>query len=284
MDATHRPDTHRLAALASHRWTQLCTSDFAGLDPERTVAVLPLGATEQHGPHLSLAVDTVLVDGVVDTALTHLAATDPVLVLPTQTVGLSTEHLAFAGTLTLSPQTVMQLWCDLGASVARAGVKKLLMFNSHGGHVGLMDVVARELRAQHGLIVYSSSWYNLPLDAPVMAQFSAQEHRFGIHAGDMETSMMLALAPDQVNMQHAQDFASTSQERAARYAVLGNGKSAKLGWHMQDYNPQGAAGNAAAATAIKGDALVRSAGEQLACLLKELMALPLTTVRDTPAG
>ena len=283
MDATHRPDLPNSAAWASHRWAQLSTRDFTALDPARTVAVLPLGATEQHGPHLSLAVDTVLVDGVVDAALTHLAATDPVLVLPTQTVGLSTEHQAFAGTLTLSPQTAMQLWCELGACVARAGVKKLLMFNAHGGHMGLMDVVARELRAQHGLIVYSSSWYNLPLDASVMAQFSAQEHRFGIHAGDIETSMMLALAPDQVDMHQAQDFASTSQERSVTYPVLGNGKSAKLGWHMQDYNPQGAAGNAAVATAAKGDALVRSAGEQLACLLKELIALPLTTVRDTVA-
>jgi len=266
-------------ALASHRWAELNTRDFAALDPARTVAVLPLGATEQHGPHLPLSVDTVLVDGVVNAALTHLAATDPVLVLPTQTLGLSTEHTAFAGTLHLSPQTLIQLWCDIGASVARAGVKKLLMFNAHGGNVGLMDVVARELRAQHGLIVYSSSWYNLPLDAAVMGQFSADEHRFGIHAGDIETSMMRALAPDRVNMAEAQNFASTSQDRAKHYPVLGNGKSAKLGWHMQDYNLQGAAGNAAAATAAKGEALVHSAGEQLALLLQELVALPLSTVR-----
>jgi len=270
---------HTPQALASHRWAELNTREFAALDPERAVAVLPLGATEQHGPHLPLSVDTVLVDGVVDAALTHLAATDPVLVLPTQTLGLSTEHTAFAGTLHLSPQTLIQLWCDIGASVARAGVKKLLMFNAHGGNVGLMDVVARELRAQHGLIVYSSSWYNLPIEAAVMGQFSADEHRFGIHAGDIETSMMLALSPHRVNMAEAQNFASTSQERAKHYAVLGNGQSAKLGWHMQDYNPQGAAGNASAASAAKGEALVKSAGEQLALLLKELVALPLSTVR-----
>jgi creatinine amidohydrolase len=202
-----------------------------------------------------------------------------VLVLPTQTVGLSTEHTAFAGTLHLSPQTLIQMWCDIGASVARAGVKKLLMFNAHGGNVGLMDVVARELRAQHGLIVYSSSWYNLPLDSSAMAQFSADEHRFGIHAGDIETSMMLALLPERVKMAEARDFASASQERAKYFAVLGNGKSAKLGWHMQDYNPHGAAGNAAAATAAKGQALVHSAGEQLALLIQELVALPLSTVR-----
>ncbi len=271
--------THTAQALASHRWAELNTRDFAALDPARTVAVLPLGATEQHGPHLPLSVDTVLVDGVVNAALSHLAATDPVLVLPTQNLGLSTEHTAFAGTLHVSPQTLIQLWCDIGASVARAGVKKLLMFNAHGGNVGLMDVVARELRAQHGLIVYSSSWYNLPLDEGVMGQFSADEHRFGVHAGDMETSMMLALSPKRVNMAEAKNFASTSQDRAKLYAVLGNGKSAKLGWHMQDYNPQGAAGDASAATVAKGEALVASAGEQLALLLKELVALPLSTVR-----
>lgn len=276
---TANTSTRTAQALASHRWAALNTRDFAALDPARTVAVLPLGATEQHGPHLPLSVDTVLVDGVVNAALAHLAVTDPVLVLPTQTLGLSTEHTAFAGTLHLSPQTLIQLWCDIGASVARAGVKKLLMFNAHGGNVGLMDVVARELRAQHGLIVYGSSWYNLPLDAGVMGQFSADEHRFGIHAGDIETSMMLALSPNRVNMTEAQNFASTSQDRAKHYAVLGNGRSAKLGWHMQDYNPQGAAGNASAATAAKGEALVQSAGEQLALLLKELVALPLSTVR-----
>jgi len=277
---TAHTSTPSSPALATHRWAELNTRDFASLDPARAVAVLPLGATEQHGPHLPLSVDTVLVEGVVNAALSRLAPTDPVLVLPTQTLGLSTEHTAFAGTLHVSPQTLIQLWCDIAASVARAGVRKLLMFNAHGGNVGLMDVVAREMRAQHGLIVYSSSWYNLPLDTVAIDQFSSDEHRFGVHAGEIETSMMLALAPAQVNMAEARNFASTSQERAKHYAVLGNGKSAKLGWHMQDYNPQGAAGNAAAATATKGEALVSSAGEQLALLLKELIELPLSTLRE----
>lgn len=276
MDAT--TPTFDAVAMASHRWADLPSPTFASFDPARAVAVLPLGATEQHGPHLPLSVDTVLVNGVVNAALTHLSAQDPVWVLPTQSLGLSTEHTAFAGTLTLSPQTVIQLWCDIGASVARAGVKKLLLFNAHGGNVGLMDVVARELRGQHGLLVYSSSWYNLPLDATALQPFSADEQRFGVHAGDMETSMMLALAPEMVNMALAQNFDSTSRTRAAHCPVLGNGKSAKLGWHMQDYNPQGAAGNASAATAAKGQALVSSAAEQLARLLQELMALPLSTV------
>lgn len=280
MDAKHH--SFAAAEAASHRWADVPSSRFASFDPARAVAVLPLGATEQHGPHLPLSVDTVLVEGVLHAALSHVSAHDPVWVLPTQSLGLSSEHAAFPGTLTLSPQTVIQLWCEIGASVARAGVKKLLLFNAHGGNVGLMDVVARELRGQHGLLVYSSSWYNLPLDAAAMQPFSAEELRFGVHAGDLETSMMLALAPGLVNMDLATNFDSTSRTRAAQCAVLGNGKSAKMGWHMQDYNPQGAAGNAAAATAAKGQALVKSAGEQLARLLQELMALPLSTVAPPP--
>lgn len=267
------------AALMSHRWVDLTSQDLLSLDATRTVAVLPLGATEQHGPHLPLSVDTVLVEGVIQAALKNLSDNDPVWILPTQSVGLSTEHTAFAGTLSLSPQTVLQQWCDIGASVARAGVKKILLFNAHGGHVGLMDVVARELRAQHGLLVYSSSWYQLPLDESVMARFSPEEHRFGIHAGDIETSMMLALAPELVRMDLAQNFVSASQGRAAHYPVLGNGRSAKLGWHIQDYNPQGAVGNASAATPEKGHALLTTAGEQLALLLKEIVSLPLSTLR-----
>ena len=138
-------------------WAELRSSDFAHLDPAPTVAVLPVAAIEQHGPHLPLNVDTALVDGVVTAALPHVPADVPVLVLPTQQVGLSPEHEAFAGTLTLSPATVIALWTELGACVARAGVRKLLLFNSHGGQVSVMDIVARELRARHGLLVYSAS-------------------------------------------------------------------------------------------------------------------------------
>ena len=110
-------------------------------------------------------------------------------------------------------------------------------------------------------------------------QFSAEEHRFGIHGGEIETSMMLHLAPRTVRMEHARDWRSTSQDRAGRYALLGNGKSAKMGWAMQDYHPQGAAGNAVAATADKGRAVVQAAAQALAQLLQELHALPPDTLK-----
>jgi creatinine amidohydrolase len=265
-------------ATPSRFWADLTTTDFAGLDPATTVAVLPLGAIEQHGPHLPLDVDRCLVDGIVARALPLLPAQASVLVLPTQQVGYSPEHTHFPGTLTLPVETVIATWVALGESVARAGVRKLLLFNSHGGQVSLLDIVARELRVRCNLIVYGCSWWNLPLGDEVMALFPPDEHRFGVHAGDMETSLMLALAPQAVRMAQAKDFPSTSRDRAAKYPVLGNGRSAKLGWAMHDYNPQGAAGNAAAATAAKGEKVLDAASRQLAVLLGEIAHLPLSTL------
>jgi creatinine amidohydrolase len=273
----------------SRFWADWSTRDFSQCAAQGTldqlIAVLPVAATEQHGPHLPLMVDSALVDGVIAAALPHLVADVPALFLPTQTVGLSPEHARFAGTLTLKAETTIRLWTDIGESVAATGVKKLVLLNSHGGQVGVMDIVARDLRARLGLLVYSVNWFGLPLvglqGEDVNALFSAHEHRFGIHAGEIETSMMLALAPELVDMAQAQNFASTSEDRARQFDILGNGKSAKLGWQMQDYNPHGAVGNAAAASADKGHAVLDAAGRALARLLGEIHALPLTVLTDS---
>jgi creatinine amidohydrolase len=132
------------------------------------------------------------------------------------------------------------------------------------------------------MLVYSVNWYGLPLvdeqGEDVSSLFSADEHRFGIHAGDIETSLMLALAPAHVQMHQAKHFASTSQARAAQFDILGNGKTAKLAWQIQDYNTAGAVGNAAAATADKGEQVLQAAGRALARLLGEVQQLPLSTI------
>ncbi|GAB3357642.1 MULTISPECIES: creatininase family protein [Giesbergeria] len=273
-------------ALPSRFWAELSTHDFAELQAsgatDEIIAVLPVAAIEQHGPHLPLSVDATLLQGVIDTALAQLPADLPVLFLPPQNIGLSTEHTAFAGTLTLSPTTLITLWTEIGQCVARAGIRKLLLLNGHGGQVSVMDIVARQLRQQCNLLVYSASWFSLPLPDSVAGQFSAHEHRFGIHAGEIETSMMLHLAPETVHMERAQNFPSTSYERSQHYALLGNGKSAKLGWAIQDYHPAGAVGNAAAASADKGRAVVQGAAQALAQLLHELHQLPLSTLAPTP--
>lgn len=280
-------------ALKSKFWSDLSTLEFKRIAQHESVsevvAVLPVAATEQHGPHLPVSVDCDLVEGVISASLAYLPPKLPVLFLPTQAVGKSNEHLRFPGTLTLSAQTLISLWMDIGASVARAGIKKLVLFNSHGGQVSVMDIVARDLRCEHDLLVFSTNWFTLPLGDAALNQFTPAEHRFGIHAGDIETSMMLALRPELVDMKQARNFITQSQERAnsktktiSSYPIASNGVSAKMGWQIQDYNLMGAAGNASLATAKKGQTLIDSAGRQLAALLAEISKMPMSALVHKP--
>jgi len=279
-------DTPSYIPPPSRYWADLGTADFAALQASgcasKTIAILPVAATEQHGPHLPVSVDTVLVNGVLTAALACLPQYVPALVLPTQSIGLSVEHARFAGTLTLKNETILRLWTDICECIATVGIRKLVLFNAHGGNVSAMDMVARDLRARLNMRVYSVSWFNLPLTdtdgSDVTKWFGQTEMRFGIHAGDVETSMMLALDPVHVHMDQAQNFASTAQAYSLKFDILGNGKSAKLGWQIQDYNPTGAVGNAAAATADKGRITIAAAGRALAQLLTELDLLPSATL------
>ena len=270
-------------------WADCATTHFRALQASgairEVVAVLPVAATEQHGPHLPLKVDSAIVDGVIQAAVAHLPSNAKALFLPTQAVGFSPEHARFAGTLTLKAETVLRVWTELAESVAATGVRKLLIFNAHGGQANLMDLVARDLRARLDMMVFSVNWYALPLTDPqgedLSGLFSAQEQRFGVHAGDLETSMMLAIDPQHVTMAAASNFPSNAEIRANNFEILGNGKTAKFAWQMQDYNPDGAAGNAAAATVEKGNKVLEATGRSLAALVSEIERLDLSTLNST---
>jgi creatinine amidohydrolase len=263
----------------SFQWSDLSRSELAARDLSQAVAVLPVAATEQHGPHLPLSVDADLAEGIVAACAAQLPADSPVLFLPVQRVGYSPEHQGFAGTLTLKATTVMALWTDIAESVHASGVRRIVLFNTHGGNVGLMDVVARDWRTRLGLLAVSLSWFNLPLKdehgVDVNARFSPHEQRFGVHAGQVETAMMLALKPALVHMGRAAHFTSATEQRAQHYPLFGDGRSAKLAWHMGDLNAHGAAGNAAAARAEDGQAVVQAAGRALAQLLGEIADYPV---------
>jgi len=225
-------------------WQDLRAPDFDDIDPMRTIAILPTAAVEQHGPHLPLGTDTMINEGL----LAYLKATAPddldVRVLPVQAVGKSNEHLWAAGTLTLSAETAIRLWTEIGLSVARAGVRKMLILNSHGGNGDIISIVARELRVQAGMYVVRGSW---GASGAPEGLFSPRELTHGIHGGDYETSLMLHLRPDTVDMSQAQDFRSSAEGAA----IPPTGAMA-YGWIASDLNPHGVVGEAHLATADKG--------------------------------
>lgn len=264
-----------------HRfWADYTAQDFAALDRESLVAVLPVGAIEQHGPHLPLSVDQAILDGIIAAAVPRIPDDCPALFLPTIPVGKSNEHLRYPGTLTFSAATQIALLMELGASVARAGVRKLMLLNSHGGQIAPLDIVARDLRVEHGLLTVAANWFAMGLPDGVI---DADERRHGIHAGEMETAVMLALSPDLVAMDRARNFRPLVAEMEGDYTLLGLSPAAKLGWQAQDMHPAGACGNAAAATAETGRAVIDHAAGQLVAALEEMARAPLSWL-DTDPG
>ncbi|MGI9491442.1 MAG: creatininase family protein [Geminicoccaceae bacterium] len=255
-------------------WQTRSSAEIRQLDGDRAVAILPVGAIEQHGPHLPLGVDAMINQGIINRALDRIPGELQVLVLPMLPIGKSDEHISFKGTLTLSAETLIRLWTEIGVSVARSGIKKLILFNSHGGQVAIMDIVARDLRIRETMLVMAYSWFAVGIPEDL---FPDEEIKFGIHAGAIETSMMLHLHPDLVDMAKAENFepmmAGMKGEGYRRLTPVGAGR---MGWKAEDLQSSGACGNAAAADAEKGRLLVEHAAEVLVELLIEMDRYPLS--------
>src|SRR6186997_2620223 len=188
-------------------WTEIRWPEVSGADTARWIAVLPLAATEQHGPHLPLSTDVMIGEAYLARVRELLPASVPVTFLPLQPVGISTEHIDYPGTLTLPTEIALKSWMALGESVARAGVRKLVMVTSHGGNSAAMTLVAQDLRAQHGMLVVTTNWSRFGVPDGL---FSAEELRHGIHGGAVETSIMLARYPQSVRTDAIADFRPNS--------------------------------------------------------------------------
>ncbi|MEM7487749.1 MAG: creatininase family protein [Pseudomonadota bacterium] len=248
-------------------WADLRASAFADMDPERTIAVLPTAALEQHGPHLPVGTDTLIAEGMLDRVRADCPADLDLVILPVQAVGKSNEHLWAAGTVTLTAETALRAWVEIGLSVARAGLRKVAIVNSHGGNLDLVSILSRELRVRAGMLAVKTQW--MSFGAPE-GLFSAQEATFGIHGGDRETSLMLAFRPDSVDMDAAKDFRSTAEETPI--PPIG---PTSYGWIASDLSDSGVVGEAHLATAEKGMALAAHQAAGFLDLARKMVAMPV---------
>jgi creatinine amidohydrolase len=265
--------------LPTRFWAEMTWRDFQSPEIADAIAVLPVAAVEQHGPHLPLGVDLMLMEGYIERVVERLPDELPVLFLPVQPVGVSTEHENFPGTLSLSAASLLNILSEISASVARAGVRKLVLLNSHGGNVPLLDMAAQELRAKHGVLAVKATWHRFGYPDGL---FSEDELKHGIHAGDVETSLMLNFRPDLVRDEERENFASAAEAIEADFTWLRTGRPTGFGWMSQDLSASGAMGNAAQATAEKGEASADYGVTAFIELLQDVEAFDLARLREAP--
>jgi creatinine amidohydrolase len=237
--------------LPSRFWQDLSIRDIRAHDMSGVIAVLPIAAVEQHGPHLPLGVDAMILDGCVARVAARLPHDLDAVFLPMQSVGVSPEHRDFPGTLSLSFETAARVLVEMAEGVVRAGVRKLVLMNSHGGNSALLTTVALDLRARFDMLAVTCSLARFGYPDGL---FSEAELRHGIHGGEIETSLMLAFRPDLVDMGRAKNFPPASLDFERDFAWLRADRPAGFGWMAQDLSPAGAMGDASKATVEKGEA------------------------------
>jgi creatinine amidohydrolase len=261
-------------------WAEMTWEDFAHADPS-WVAVLPVAAVEQHGPHLPLGTDSFIVAAYLAHARKLVPDALKVAFLPLQAIGTSHEHRAFAGTLTLAPETLMRALTEIAESVHRAGLRKLVFANGHGGNVAALDLVALDLRTRLGMLAVPCSFsrFGYPDDL-----FAPEEIAHGIHGGDVETSIMLAARPDLVRKEMAKNFVPASLAMAREFKQLRTGEPVGFGWMSQDLNPAGAIGDATLATAAKGEAALAYGARAFVELLDDVARFDLAKLAKGPLG
>jgi creatinine amidohydrolase len=251
----------------SRDWTAIDWTKVDAGTVARWIAVLPLAATEQHGPHLPLETDVMIAEAYLARVREHLPDATPATFLPIERIGISTEHIDFAGTQTLSAETALARWKSIGESVARAGVKKIVIVTSHGGNAAAMTLVAQDLRAHHGMLAVTTSW---PRFGVPDGLFPEAELRHGIHGGAIETSIMLARFGEHVRREAIADFQPRSIAMEKQYRWLSTQRPAPFAWQTQDLHPSGAVGNATLASKEKGEALLEHGARRFIELLEDV--------------
>src|SRR5258708_39390632 len=228
------------STVPSRDWTEIHWPDIAGAEPARWIAVLPLAATEQHGPHLPVGTDVMITQAYLARVRELLSDSIPATFLPLQRVGISTEHIGYPGTLTLPTEVALKTWMALGECVAPAGIKKLVMVTSHGGNSAAMTLVAQDLRAQYGLLAVTTGWFRF---GEPEGLFSAEELRHGIHGGAVETAIMLARYPQAVRNDKIADFRPAGLAMEKHYRRVAPHRPVSCTWQAHSLQPRCASSN-----------------------------------------
>jgi creatinine amidohydrolase len=251
--------------------------EVAAGDP---VLVLPLGAIEQHGPHLPLATDLLIIDGLLDAAWSLLPGQASIWRLPSIAVGASAEHRGFAGTLTHEPETMIRLIVDIGEQLALIGIRRLVLCNGHGGNRQVMDLAALRLRTRQRMLVVKANYFRYPLPADLV--LPEQEQRHGFHGGALETSLMLHLHPQLVRRDGLRQRNSLGQQLADGFSRIGPEGQAGFAWLASDLNPEGAVGDAGLASAELGARCAAVYARAIAETLLEAARFPLDALALQP--
>ena len=240
------------------------------------IAVLPLGAHEQHGPHLPFETDRLIAEGIVSRLKATLPANLPVTFLAVEPVGYSIEHMDVAGSKTLTFDEAVKRWLGIAERMSTLGIRKFVMLNAHGGNSPLMTIVATEARVRFAMLAVATSWTRFGIPDGLIAP---DDKAIDIHGGDIETSVMLALHPEKVDMAKAENFPSRQSDFIRDLKHLRAYGSHAFGWKMSDLNTQGVAGNAGAATAEKGERLIAHAVRGLVELLQDVDRFDVAKLR-----
>ncbi len=260
-------------------WTEMTWTEVAAGDTQRWIAVLPVAAVEQHGPHLPLGVDSYIAQAYVARVLPLLPADLPATFLPVQQIGQSDEHRAFPGTLSFSARTIIGAYTEIGESIHRCGVRKLVIVTSHGGNVAAVELVARDLRVRLKMLVVTCAWHRFGYPA---GTFERMEQRHGIHAGDVETSLVLAHKPQTVDMERAVRAVPVTVKMAEDFKWLSAFRPVGFGWMTQDLHPIGAVGDATLASAQKGEQALAHGARSFVELLQDVDRFDLKRLADGP--
>jgi creatinine amidohydrolase len=265
MTAVHDPTQRRLAWRTSPEVEAIARSD--------ALVIQPIASVEQHGPHLPCYTDSLVAEGLVNRAIALTPEDVNVWALPVIAYGKSNEHLGFPGTISLSAETLIAVCRDVGRSVARSGFRKLAFVNGHGGQPHLLEMVARDIREETGLMVFPLFPYRLGV--PEGAVSSPEEEALGIHGGELETSLVLALEPEAVHMDRLESGGDRVRKLYGDLRYLSLEGALPTAWLTKDLSENGVIGDPTNATAERGERVLAHLAEGLAGVFAEICEFEL---------